>query len=44
MGDYASLVEHLSSINAPRIERSQKHNPIDVLVMGVGGTVLGQKA
>ena len=36
-----TLVERLSEIPDPRIERSKKHKLIDVLVIGVVGTICG---
>ena len=43
MKDYKVLVEHFSAVEDPRIERSKKHLLIDILTIGIIGTICGAK-
>lgn len=36
-----SLIEHFSTMNDPRIERSRRHKLIDIVIIGVIGTLCG---
>ena len=39
-----SLIEHFSSMNDPRIERSRRHKLIDIIVIGVVGSLCGAES
>lgn len=41
MSDFSSLIDHFSNIKDPRIDRTKRHLLIDIIVIGVVGTICG---